>query len=258
MEDNKSKKKSVDDAGIRLAPTPIRGNDMNVLPPVRQDFIITPHIEINEKENELEKEEISSIKDYQPKKEDRSKRWKRGLRGKNIVVGSVMFIVTAFALLPYILGIFEVQANLPFKYIPTEFNAIHNFIEALKETASLGWTGDQMMSIWLKMIPDLLLIVGIIGLIVNLIKSTYAAFAAVKQVRFIVGALIYLLCVLAIFVVSLIGISPVGIEKIDFINDFINNCATNELFTLVVTSLGYFVVCIIINFVNRDKLGYLS
>lgn len=254
-EKNKGKKRPVDDAGIRLAPTPIRSNDMNVLPPVKQDFIIVPQIEINEKDEDVER--ISTLKDYQPKKEDMSKRWKRTKRGKNMVVGTIALIVTVFSVLPYILGACGVEATLPFKYIPTSFNAIHEFIEAFKDTANLGWKGEGIKEIWFKTVPDMVLIIGIIALAINLIKSFYALFISSKQVKFVGGAIVYLVCVLLVFGASLLGVDVLGIEKIDFMNDFIRGCSTCELFTLVITSIGYLLVCGIITLVNRDKQGYL-
>jgi len=60
-----------------------------------------------------------------------------------------------------------------------------------------------------------------------------------------------------VFIMSLIGEDSIGIAKIDFMKDFIHDCSNCELFTMVITSIGYLLVCSIINFVNRDKQGYL-
>lgn len=258
MDEKKGKKKPVDEAGIRLAPTPLRSSEMNVLPPVRQDFIITPHIEINEKA-EQDKDSASTLDDYQPKKEEISKRWKRGQRGKNILTGSLVFIITIFAVLPYILGACGVDPELlPFRYIPVRFSSVGNIIKAFTVTASEGWAGDTVNQVWINAIPDLVIVVGIIALVINAVKSLYAMFAAVKQQKYAAWASVYLICILAVFIAALVGIPQMGIEKMDFINDFIYNCSTCELFTMVVIAFGYLVVTIVISSVGRDKQGYLA
>lgn len=63
---------------------------------------------------------------------------------------------------------------------------------------------------------------------------------------------------LAIFVASLAGASAIGIEQIDFINDFIHGYASSELFTLVVFGAAYVVLCTVSAIINRDKCGYLK
>lgn len=258
MDEKKGKKKPVDEAGIRLAPAPLRSSEMNVLPPVRQDFIITPHIELNENP-EQEKDSESTLDDYQPKKEEISKKWKRGQRGKNILTGSLILLVTVFAVLPYVLGACGVNPeSLPFRYIPVRFSSVGNIIEAFRVTASEGWAGETVNQTWISAVPDLVIIVGIIALALNIIKSLYAMFAAVRQQKYTVWAAVYLVCILAVFIASLVGIPQMGIEKMDFLNDFIYNCSTCELFTMVVIALGYMVVTIAINFVGRNKQGYLA
>lgn len=253
----KNTNKPVDEAGIRLAPTPIRSGDMNVLPPVRQDFIIAPQLHIENENIDSTGEEYDSTKDFQPKKVDVSKKWKRAKRGNNIVIGAIMFVATVFVVLPYILGACNLTVNMPFKYLPVRYNAIHNFIEAFKTTADMGWAGDGLKDIWFKCVPDMIVIIGILFLAINLIKCVYGLFAAVKPLSYLTCASVYMLCILIVFIASLVGVDVLGVGKIDFINDFIKDCANNEMFSLVVISLGYFVVAFVCHVANSDKRGYL-
>lgn len=60
------------------------------------------------------------------------------------------------------------------------------------------------------------------------------------------------------FITSLVGAEAVGIEKIDFINDFIRGFKTSELFSLVVFAAGYFIVSLICTLIDSDRYGYLG
>ena len=83
-------------------------------------------------------------------------------------------------------------------------------------------------------------------MLINVIKSCFAIFGAVKPIKFVRGAVIYALCLIAILVASLVG------------EDFIFGYAQSELFTLVVSGAAYFVLCLVSAIINRDKCGYLK
>ena len=95
-------------------------------------------------------------------------------------------------------------------------------------------------------------------MLINVIKSCFAIFGAVKPIKFVRGAVIYALCLIAILVASLVGASAIGIGRIDFVEDFIFGYAQSELFTLVVSGAAYFVLCLVSAIINRDKCGYLK
>ena len=139
-ERNKNKNRNVDDAGIRLAPTPIRNSDYHVLPSIRQEFVIEPTMHIDEPKDEM-KTEYSTADDFQPKVKDKSKKWKRTKRGKNIVFGFIMLAVTIVVVLPYILSVAGTRPSLPFKYVPEELNAIGG-IEADMTNTPIEFTFD--------------------------------------------------------------------------------------------------------------------
>lgn len=148
--------------------------------------------------------------------------------------------------------------NAPFKMVFDKFNVVSNLVSAFKNTAQLGWSGSEVGAIWVSAVPSLILTIGILCVLINVIKSCFAIFGAVKPVKFARGAIVNLLCVLAIFVASLAGASAIGIEQIDFINDFIHGYASSELFTLVVFGAAYVVLCTVSAIINRDKCGYLK
>lgn len=255
---NKNKNRGVDDAGIRLAPTPIHNSNYHVMPTVMQEFVITPRIEVEEPDRGEQTRETTTANDFQPRKEDISKKWKRRKRTKNMIIGAIMLIVTLLVVLPYVLGAVGVWLeDFPFRYVPKQFGAIHNIVEAFKFTASNGWKGAEVNSVWVATVPDLILLVGIICLAVNLIKSLIAVIATYKPIKFTVGATVYLFTVLAVFIASLVGAETIGIEKIDFMRDFINGYKTSELFSLIVFAVGYFAVSMVCTLVDADKYGYL-
>lgn len=253
----KNKNRNVDDAGIRLAPTPIRNSDYHVLPSIRQEYVLEPSLHIDEPKDSPSGE-ISTADDFQPKVRDKSKKWKRQKRGKNIVFGAIMLAISVIVLLPYILAAAGQNINLPFKYVPSELNAIGNLIEAFKTTASYGWKGPELKAVWLGAVPSLVLILGIIFLLFNLIKSFCALLGAVKPVKYIVNAIVYLVCVLTILVFYLIGIGAFGINQINFVNDFIKAYSTSELFSLVIFAFGNLLVSLLCTLLNKDKLGYIK
>lgn len=257
-ENNKSQKRAVDDAGIRLAPAPIKNSGYHVMPSVVQDFIITPHIVVDEPEDDGQPK-ASTENDFQPKKQDISKRWKRRKRAKNMVVGLVMFVVTVAVVLPYILGTVGVWLDdFAFRYVPRDFSAINNIVRAFKLTASFGWKGAEVKAIWVNAVPDLILLLGIIFLASNLLKSLFAMIGSVKPINYTEGAVVYLFTVLAVFIAALVGAEKIGVSKIDFVQDFIHGYKTSELFSLVIFAVGYFVVSFICTRVDADKYGYMK
>lgn len=54
------------------------------------------------------------------------------------------------------------------------------------------------------------------------------------------------------------GAPSIGVDKIDFMADFIHGFKTSELFTLLTFAAGYVIVCKLIALINRDKCGYLK
>lgn len=254
---NKNRNRGVDDAGIRLAPTPIHNASYHVMPTVMQEFVITPRIEIEEQEGEAARN-LSTANDFQPKKEDISKRWKRRKRAKNMIVGVIMLVVTAAVVLPYILGAVGVLLeDFPFRYVPIRFGALRNIVDAFKTTAGLGWKGEAVKAVWLSAIPDIILLLGILFLAFNLFKSVIALLGSVRPIGYATNATVYLFTVLAVFIASLVGASAIGIEKIDFIGDFIKGYKTSELFGLVVFAVGYLIVAVVCTVIDSDKYGYM-
>lgn len=255
---NKAKNRGVDDAGIRLAPTPIHNASYHVMPTVMQEFVITPRIEIEGQEGEAAKSS-DTANDFQPKKEDISKKWKRRKRSKNMIVGVIMLVFTAAVVLQYVLGAVGVSPEgFPFRYIPQRFGAINNIVEAFKFTAAHGWSGEEVNATWILAVPDLILVLGFIFLAINFIKSVFALLGSVKPIKYIGCATVYLCTVLAVFIASLVGAEVVGIEKIDFVQDFIHGYQSSELFGLIVFAVGYFIVAAICSAVTADKYGYLK
>lgn len=255
----KSKNRGVDDAGIRLAPTPIRNSSYHVMPAIKQEFVITPRLEVEEQESADDYERrTNTANDFQPKTEDMSKKWKRRKRGKNMIIGVIMLLFTAVMLLPYILGATETWLDkFPFRFVPRQFGALHNIIEGFKLTASWGWNGDAVSALWILEIPSIILMVGFVFLAINLVKSVFSVLGTYKPIKYTVGASVYLFAVLAVFIASLVGAETIGIQKISFMRDFIHGYKTSELFSLVVFAVGYFALSLICTLIDSDKYGYL-
>ncbi len=248
----------VDDAGIRLAPPPMHSAAYHVMPSVVQEYVIQPHIEIEQPESENVRM-WTTENDFQPKTEDKSKKWKRRKRSKNAVIGSIMLFFTLVMVLPFILGAVGIWIEeCPFKFVPKQFGAFYNIVETFKFTAAHGWAGEIVNYAWVQTVPSIVLLVGIICLATNLIKSVFAIFFAVKPVKYFADSVIYLLCVLSMFIASLVGAEVIGIAKIDFIKDFIHGYQTSEMFSLVLFAVGYFLVSLICTLVNSDKNGYIK
>lgn len=229
------------------------------MPAIKQEFVITPRLEVEEQESSEDYERrTNTANDFQPKTEDMSKKWKRRKRSKNMIIGVIMLLLTLVMLLPYILGATSTWLeNFPFRFVPRQFGALYNTIEAFKLTAELGWSGDLVNLLWKMMIPNLILMLGFIFLAINLIKSVFSVLGTYKPIHYTLGATVYLFAVLAVFIASLVGAESIGIVKIDFMKDFIHGYKTSELFSLVVFAAGYFVVSLICTLIDSDKYGYL-
>ena len=106
-ENNSSERRQVDDAGIRLAPTPLDGAATKRMPAVVQEFVLAPRLDYAGEEDER-REEVSTASDYQPKERDAGRRWKRSVRTRNFLSGTIMLIASAAALLPFILAAADV------------------------------------------------------------------------------------------------------------------------------------------------------
>lgn len=255
---NKNKNRSVDDAGIRLAPPPIDNAAYHVMPTVMQQYVIEPTIVTKETPDSDSARIVSTIDDFQPKREEVNKKWKRGKRAKNMTSGVIALVASVLVLLPYILGVIGTQVDVPFVLVPDKFNVIRNLVSAFEQTANLGWKGEEVGAIWVGMVPSLILTIGILCVIINVIKACFAIFGAVKPIKFVKSAVIYALCLISILVASLVGANAIGIERIDFVEDFIVGYAQSELFTLVVSGAAYLVLCLVGAIINRDKCGYLK
>lgn len=241
---NKPTRKTV----VRTAPSPVE--NVHVLTPIRQEYVIHPSVS-------LENDNASATRDFHPKKEDMSNKIKRRKRAKNLVTGTLMLILSLVVLLPFILGVADVQMQkLPIKFVPDQFNAIGDLIDAFKTTAALGWKGEEVNAIWVNAVPSLVLTLGIVFILFNVIKSLFAMFAGVKPVKYAANSFVYLVCVLTVFIMALVGVPAIGIDKIDFMQDFIHGYRTSELFSLIVFSAAYFVLSGVISCINREKQGY--
>ena len=256
-ERNKNKNRNVDDAGIRLAPTPIRNSDYHVLPSIRQEFVIEPTMQIDEPKDEMPTE-YSTVDDFQPKVKDKSKRWKRTKRGKNIVFGVIMLIATMCVFLPFILAATGTTVKLPLKFVPEKLNAIGVVVDAIRTSIAKGWTSQEAKSAWLTSVPSLVLILGLVFIAFNLFKSICALLGAVKPVKYVFNSLTYLICVFAVLVLYLIGVNAIGVEPINFVRDFFKGFRTSELFAMIVLAVGNLIIAIICTYANKDRLGYIG
>lgn len=240
----KSKAKKVDDMGIRLAPTPMRGNDVNQLPSVRQDFVLRPSLEIDEPQDVSQ--DYSTVDDFQPKAKDVGKTWKRRKRGKNFICGLLMLLTEAIVVLPYLFAVFGVKIDfLPFKYVLDDYNAIGHIVD-------FATNGGKFALI----VPDLILAVGLLFILVNIVKSLTGICGAVKVRKYATCSVLYFIFVAILFVIALVGADSLGVGKIDFMQDVIHGYATSEWFTLFATAVFGIIMSVICSFINPDKSGY--
>lgn len=240
----KTKAKKVDDMGIRLAPTPMRGNDVNQLPSVRQDFVLRPSLEIDDPQRD--EQTYSTVDDFQPKSKDAGKTWKRRKRGKNFICGLLMLLTEAIVVLPYLFAVFGVKIDfLPFAYVLDEYNAIGHIVNFVSGGGNFA-----------LIVPDVILCVGLLFVLVNIVKSLTGIFGGVKVRKYGTGSVLYVVFVAIVFVISLVGATSLGVDKIDFMQDVIHGWKTSEWFTLFATSVFGIIMSAICSFINPDKSGY--
>lgn len=240
----------VDENGLRVAPNPQSKSDIKILPKAVQPFEFQPTIKPLSNEGAV----TSSVDDFQPKKRDVSKRRTRSERERNIFTAILMLFVTMAVLVPYILSAVGIKINEPFKYTFNEYNVFSHLVETIRTSSSAD--AATLKNIWFGMIPELILIVGIIALAINILKSFIGIFGARRPVKYFLGATIYLIAVLSIFIMALVGIGTLGVAKIDFVNDFIKGYATSEYFTLIVFGVGNLLFAFIVKLINPDRSGY--
>lgn len=259
MADKVKRNRSVDEAGIRLAPAPLHGEGSVTMPSVKQEFVIAPSLHIEEPSDEAARADVSTADDFQPKKKDVSKKWKRRRRSKNIALGIVMLILSAAIMLQYILGALGVKlSGLHFVFVPSELGALDNIVGAIKTTINSGVTSAATKQAWLYCVPSLMLTVGLIAVFANFIRAILGLFGAIKPRRYLFSALLYLLMAAAVLIIYLVGAPAIGVEKVDFIADVIRGYQTSELFSIMVFALGYFLVSVVCTWIASEKYGYLK
>lgn len=249
-------KNKVDEMGIRKAPVPLYGNSVSQLPAVRQDFVLHPSLEIDSHDPES-LVEPSTAKDYQPKIKDVSKRWKRTKRAKNFFSGLIMLLATAVMLLPYLFAYFQVKVDfLPFAYVPEKHNVISNIIWAIQGEQGTVWEAGFATN-WKIIIPDIILAVGAIFAVFNLVKALVCMCGTTRVRNFTFCSLVYLLSIIIVVVFNVIGFAIFGIEKVDFIKEFIYGWQTNELVALLMAGAVGLIGSLLVKLINSEKYGYL-
>ncbi len=219
-------------------------------------MVIVPRLQIEEPVED-KVPEASTADDYQPKVRDVNKRWKRARRWRNRLTGALMLLVTVAVALPYVLAAAGVDGSkLLFGYIPEQFDAVGNIIYAVKTSISLDWTGDAVARLWIQCVPSLILATGILGIAINLIKSLLGVFGVIKPKKYIAGAVWYLIAVIVILVLSLLGSETLGVERIDFVADFIYGYKSSELFSLIVFAAGNAAAAVLAEKINPERTGY--
>lgn len=254
MKDSFAKKDvPVDEAGIRLAPKPLDGASEKRMPAVVQDLVISPRLEYEGEEEET----VSTASDYQPAERDAGRQWKRMVRTRNFISSVIMLVASAAVLLPYILAAAGVTAqDIPFKLIPERFDVISGWIDAFRVTADAGWQGEIVKSVWLAMIPDMILTLGLIVVIVGVLKTATGLMGAIRPRRYTAGAVVYLLTVAAVFIAALVGAEEIGLPRIDFMQDFIRGWDSSEFFTLFASAGIYVVSAAVCSFITPLRTGY--
>lgn len=250
-------KNRVDEMGIRKAPVPLYGNSVKQLPAVRQDFVLRPSLEIDNHGDPESLAEPSTAKDYQPKIKDVSKRWKRTKRTKNFFSGLIMLLATAVGLLPFIFAYFQIKVDfLPFKYVPDQYNVVSNIIWAIQGEQGTVWEAGFATN-WKIVIPDFILAIGILFLIFNLLKAVICMCGTIKVRRFTFCSIAFVVSVFAVFVMGLVGAEQIGVAKIDFMTDVVQNWQNNELVALFIAGMVGVVASLLVKVINSEKYGYL-
>lgn len=267
MADKTKRNHSVDDAGIRLAPAPLHGEGSVSMPSVKQEFVISPSLKIDTPTEEAPAAAtVSTANDFQPKKKDVSKKWKRRRRSKNLALGIVMLLLSAAVLLQYILGAVDAALDVGIVnklnswhviLIPVHLGALDNIVDTVRLCINNGW-GNVAKDALVACVPSFMLAVGLVAVFINLIKALTGLFGAVKPRRYFPAALVYLIMALAVLIIYLIGAPALGVEKIDFVKDVIKGYQTSELFGILVFALGYFVISVVCTWISSEKYGYLK
>ena len=99
---------------------------------------------------------------------------------------------------------------------------------------------------------------GLLGLAANVIKALIGIFGAKRPMKYALSALIYLISTIIIFIMALVGVGRVGIEKIDFMKDFVYGYSSSEYVTMLGIAIIYFIIAVIIKIANPEKSGYLK
>ncbi len=242
----------VDKDGIRLAPTVANVSKPSKLPVVVQQVGFAV-----EKDTNLDREESTS-KDYQPKAKDISKTDKTSMRLKNIIVGTLMLLCSVAVLLPYIFGSANYSVNLGFQFSLGNHNVFLTLFEAVKDSIDLAnaGAGGLIGEVWLSAVPSIILLIGLIAVAKNVLSALAAVIFSREPKSYAGGALFYLFVTLVLLAINLVGLESIGVAKIDFVSDIINNFRTSELFTICVFALGYALLSAIITKINPKNYGY--
>lgn len=228
-------------------------NDYAYMPAYTQYYPITPKVSVDCMKSG--DGEPSTKDDYQPKRKDNTLALARKKRAKNIVFGLIMCIISVAMLVPHILaGVGGSQLEMiPINIVPDNFNAIGNVIVAIKSSIANGFSIDE----WLKVVPSVILLIGIIFVFINALKALIAVCAKKKAVSYTWCAFFYMVCVATVFILAAVGIERIGLyPRVSIVNELYYSWNTSELASLVYLSVGYFVVSAVLSFVSRDKQGY--
>ncbi len=256
-ENNVSNNRKVDDAGIRLAPKPIGRAAEKRMPAVTQEFVITPRLEYETAGTEHGEDVVSTASDYQPTAPDAGRRWKRKVRTRNLISSLIMLVACAAVVLPFAFAAAGFDPGfIPFKFVPEQFDVISGWIDAFRTTIDLGWKGEAVNAVWVDMVPDMILTVGLLAVLINLIKAVTGLFGAIKPRRYTACAVVYLLSVAALFIAALVGADSIGLGQIDFMDDFIRGWKTSEFFTLFATAGVNVVLAVVCSFITPLRTGY--
>lgn len=260
----RNKNRTVDNAGRKTASLPTASSDCYMMPPIMQPYVIEPTF-VNQPTapqkvaNAVSNEAKDSTEDdYQPKREDQTKKWKRKRRALNAVSGIIALVASVIVLLPYVLGYLGSDVSLPITMSFSTFNSIGALVQGIPQVISLGIFTAESNGVLVTLVPHIILAIGILAVAINVIKSVFALLFMKKPVEYRKGTRVNLVCVLAILVASLVGAPAIGIKQIDFMADVVNGYASSELFTLLAFAIAYSLVSVICTLINRDKRGYLK
>ncbi len=229
--------------------------DYRVLPVVEQRYPVYPSAVVDTYFRGDNRP--STAKDYEPIKKDVKKKQIRAKRAKNVVIGLVMFLLSAFSILPYILGAVGVQLeHLPLNFVPDTYNAINTLVMLFKDTFNPEIEQGLVAIGWLASIPSLIIILGILFVVINMIKSILAIFVRVKPTSYTICAFVYCACVIIPIIISACGLPELGVEQVDIISEFSLNWQTTEFIPMLIFAVGYFIFSFIFSILGRDRQGY--